>query len=182
MDDENKQSEHDSQTEPAPAQISTRRSCLFCTRQFLPRRANQEYCSPRHRRRALQARQRLDLLFDRAEGTHRLSAPVILRKVQIDRARRAAAPARPEPYLLARAQVLEAELQLKRWSELLRQRKAELEQLPRPSVQVVFAELRPGQRITADPRATYCTVACTDGSLAILALGFVQRTEKGTTG
>jgi hypothetical protein len=150
--------------EPCP------RACLLCHREFMPAKPNQAYHSSACRRRALRLRQRADELSEE-RGQPRLNANRLWHGQQALRLRANLPALRKSGFLHARAEVLEAEYQLKRWGRLFQERTARISKLEPPPFGAKPFILEPGEALPFDPEMTHGAIVSTDGSLAVALLG-----------
>jgi hypothetical protein len=160
--------------EPHPGGDRLHRTCTLCGRQFLPRKNNQLYCRPKHRRQAWRMRQRA---LERGQplGRPDVSPHALKRVLQADRRKGGLAALRPHPYLAARLAVLEAQARLEHWTVELERREVALSQLAPPPLRVTFQRLQAGEQPVLAADAEYCEIAGSEPPILWLAVGYRRR-------
>jgi hypothetical protein len=149
----------------------TPRPCPVCTRSFVPKKPNQIYCGPPHRRRALRLRQRAAWVFANEQAAGQRTPAVLWRELHQERRDKGLPPIERHPYLRARARLLQAQKELERWAAELRQREQLLKALPVPNIIARYVPVVPGQPVETVPDARYCEIVGVGGGLTIVAFG-----------
>ena len=150
---------------------SGRRRCEECGRSFRALRRNQVYCSERHRRTALMRRKRSRESIQEADPPEQISCPELLAKVQVARQRAGLEALEVDAFLEARALELEAECQVRTWSERLRARRDAASRLADPGYDRTFKRLGPGEELIAPDRAVAIAIVSTDGRFGVVIYG-----------
>lgn len=154
---------------PEIEQASTgRRRCTECGRSFRALRRNQLYCSERHRRTALMRRKRARQSIQDPDPPQQISCSELLENVQEARQRAGLDALQVDPFLEARALELEAEFQVRAWSERLRARRDAVTRLVDPGSDRTFKRLGPGEELLAPDRATAVAIVSTDGRFGLV--------------
>lgn len=150
---------------------SGRRRCLECARSFRPSRAHQVYCSEKHRRTALVRRRRARESIQAPDPVPQLSCAELIEAAQSERDRMGLGRLQVDAYLEMRALELEAELQVRLWTERLRARREAILRRPDPGAYRAVKRLEPGEPLAVPDAAQLVGLASTDGRLGFVVYG-----------
>jgi len=156
------------------AQASGRRRCLECARSFRPRRSHQQYCSEKHRRTALLRRRRARESIQAADPVPEIRCAELLEAAQAERERMGLPRLQVDRFLEMRALELEAEAQVKLWTERLRARREAILHVPDPGAYRAVKRLEAGEPLLVPDAAQLVGLASTDGRVGFVVYGSVK--------
>ena len=159
------------------ADLDKKRTCRACPKIFQIKRINQFYCSAkcRHREKERRKVERRRMIATPPSGIdlHRR-----ILELQTQRDKNYIPRLRRDPYLTARAEVVEAEQQLKRWHERLKQRTEALRQMYEPFLNRVVEVVTENKPLRAPSNASSYGACSTDGLLGVVVYGSIFEIKK----
>ena len=160
--------------------LDKKRSCRACPKVFQIKRINQFYCSAkcRHREKERRKEERRRTVAKAASGIdlHRLIV-----EMQTERDKSYIPRLQREPYLMARAAVIEAEAQLNWWQKQLKQRQEALSKMSDPRLVRQFDLITENKPIQVPKNASWYGACSTDGHLGVIVFGsMVEERIKGS--
>jgi hypothetical protein len=159
-----------SEIETSPGGPGSLRKCPWCREAFTPAKKWQIYCKKKCANRAQKARKR-DLQAIPDTPPERCDPSRLLFELQLERDRIRVARLEVDAYLEVRAGVLEAEEQLRQWTQRLMDRRARLTGLTEPPLSRRVQLLRGDERLVVPGGTTAVGIVSTDGLVGVAIFG-----------
>ncbi len=159
------------QREVQIGETAAERRCKKCGDPVTVKRPNQQYCSGRCRRAALMRRKRAREVVQLPAQINPMDAGRLLQEAQEEREEAGKERLQSDPYLEARAALIEAEWQVRDWAARLKTRREHLEKLKEPPVDRKVQRLNRTEVLTVPDNALSVGIVTTDGCLGVAVYG-----------
>lgn len=158
---------------------TTQRTCRRCTSTFKPKFVHHYYCTEKCR---LEGKRRRMKELAEANGLPEkyVELAKLLANVQCARDQAGIPRLELNRYLQCRAQVIEAEEQLRLWGQRLAERKQAMSRQVEPSLERKVSIVHPDGRLSVPPNPVAYGSSCTDGSLGVVVFGCITQRETST--